>query len=189
METAPAEKPRSRWPKRLAYVLGTLVALVLGFLYLTSPGGAVRDIWRSGIVQEVLSEPEKRAYHATTEGNLRAIYTALKLYNESEGAYPDSRHWMDAIHNRLEVNDMTAAEAQKKLVSPAFAKSPGQYGYAMNDAASMKYAGDLDPKMPLVFDSSDASRNAHGDPGSLAPNPPRAGENMAITVDGSLIKL
>jgi hypothetical protein len=59
----------------------------------------------------------------------------------------------------------------------------------MNDKASGKYKDDLDPKMPLVFDSSDTAKNAHGDPVKLAPKPARAGKNMAVTVDGSLVEV
>jgi len=60
----------------------------------------------------------------------------------------------------------------------------------MNDAASGKYKGDLkDPKTILIFDSSDTSRNAHGDPKKLLPTPPRPGGNLGITVDGSIVKL
>jgi hypothetical protein len=60
----------------------------------------------------------------------------------------------------------------------------------MNDLASGKYKGDIkDKKTPLLFDSSDTSRNAHGDPAKLLPKPPRPGGNVGIAVDGTILKL
>lgn len=140
-------------------------------------------------VSDALSETEKRKYNATTEANLKAIYTALMMYHDSEGAFPRAEGWMDAIQGRIVTSDMEGSEAQKKLISPALQGQPGQFGYAMNDKASGKYKDDLDPKMPLVFDSSDTAKNAHGDPKALAPNPPRAEKNVAIAVDGTVKEL
>ena len=97
---------------------------------------------------------------------------------------------MDSIKNRIQTGDMSEAEATKKLVDPTLEGKAGAFGYAMNDAAAEKYKGDLkDPKMPLIFMSSVTTRNAHGDPAKLAPNPPRRGGNYAITVDGTILKL
>jgi hypothetical protein len=175
--------------KKAGIGCGVLVIAVGGFFFLTEPGRAILDIWRTGAVQAAMSEPEQRAYNASTENNLKAIYTAMKIYEESEGQFPDSSGWMDAIRTRMEVNDMSEEEAEKKLISPAVTGKKGEFGYAMNSAASGKYSGDLDPKMPLIFDSKDTKRNASGTPESLLPVPPRAGQNMAITVDGSLLKL
>jgi hypothetical protein len=166
-----------------------VVALLAGLLFLSEPGKAILDIWSTGAVQAAMSEPEKRAYHASTEANLKAIYTAMKIYEESEGMFPDSSGWMDAIQSRLAVNDMTDEEAAKKLVTPSLAGKADEYGYAMNRAASAKYSGDLDPKMPLIFDSRETSRNAAGAPEELLPKPPRAGQNMGISVDGTLLEL
>lgn len=170
---------------------GFLIVLVLGLgaLFLTEPGKAVRDIWGTGAVQAAMSEPEMRAYHASTETNLKAIYTAMKIYEESEGAFPDSAHWMDAIQSRMVVSDMTDAEAAKKLVTPSLVGKPDQYGYAMNAEASGKFSGDLAPSTPLIFDSSDTKRNAAGSPDALSPKPPRAEQNMGISVNGKLLKL
>jgi hypothetical protein len=168
--------------------LGLVAVLVLLILF-TPPGKAIRDLLGTGIVQASLSPKEMEQYHATTEGNLKAIYNALKLYQDSEGQFPDASGWMDAIQNRILVNNMTGEEAQKKLISPAVSATPGQFGYAMNDKASAKYIGDLDPKMPLIFDSSNTAKNAHGTPDTLLPKPPRSGQNMGITVDGTIVKL
>ena len=169
--------------------LGGLVILGAGFLFLTEPGKAFRDIWSTGAVQAALSGPAKREYNATTESNLKAIHTALMMYHDSEGQFPAAAGWMDAIENRIGTADMEGSESQKKLVSPSLQGQVGQFGYAMNGKAGGKYKDDLDPKMPLVFDSSDTSKNAHGDPAKLAPKPAREGQNMAISVDGTILKL
>jgi len=62
---------------------------------------------------------------------------------------------------------------------------PGEYGFAMNDAASEKYIDDIkDKKAPLIFQSTDASWNAHGDPAKIG----RPG-GIGIAADGSTVKL
>ena len=95
---------------------------------------------------------------------------------------------MDAVKTRIQVGDMTPEEAQKKLVDPTLGGKPGGYGFAMNDACSNKYKGDLnDPKMILLFQSGDTRWNAHGDPVKNAPAPPRGAENLAITVGGDVV--
>lgn len=140
--------------------------------------------------QGFLDKTEERKYEASTRANLTAIYKGMKLFHESEGQYPKAAQWMDAIKNRIQTGDMSEAEAAKKLVDPGLKGKAGAYGYAMNDAASEKYEGDLkDKKMPLIFMSSDTALNAHGDPSKLAPNPPRPGGNFAVTVDGSIVRL
>ena len=175
--------------KKVGAGLLIVVALGAGGLFLTAPGQAIRDIWGTGALQAAMSEPEMRAYHASTESNFKAIYTAMKIYEESEGAFPPADRWMDAIKGRMVVSDMTEEEAAKKLVSPSCVGKAGEFGYAMNEAASGKYSGDLDAKMPLIFDSSDTKRNASGSPEKLLPSPPRAGKNMAVSVDGKLIDI
>jgi hypothetical protein len=163
--------------------------LFVVLLFTTEPGRAIRDIWGTGAIQAAVGGKEMREYNATTESNLKAIHTALMLYHDSEGQFPEASGWMDAIQNRLLVNDMTGEEAAKKLVSPSLQGKTGQFGYAMNDKAGAKYKDDIDPKMPLVFDSSDTARNAHGSPDTLAPKPPRDGQNLAVAVDGTILKL
>jgi hypothetical protein len=134
------------------------------------------------------SQPEK--YVSTTQSNLQAIYKGIMLYHDSEGQFPASTGWMDAIQNRIQSGTMTSEEAAKKLVDPSFAGQLGKYGYAMNDAVSQKYLGDLKDKSTiLVFMSSDTGKNAHGVPKRLAPNPPRGNGNFAITIAGKIIPL
>jgi len=84
----------------------------------------------------LLEHHDERTYNATNEGNLKALYTALMLYHDSEGQFPQAAGWMDAIKTRIQANDMKPEEAAKKLVNPLAATGAGTYGYAMNDAAS-----------------------------------------------------
>ncbi len=128
---------------------------------------------------------EMRKYEGTSIDNLKAIRTALLLYHDSEDAFPNAKGWMDAIEPRLKTADMEASEALKKLRNPA---SMTQYGYAMNPAVSGKYKGDL--KSPettiLVYERLDGPRNAYGDPKAIKPT---AGQNLAITVSGEIVRL
>lgn len=176
--------------KRLSIGCGALLVLALLVLFATPIGKAARDLYSHGFADAYLSPDQERKYNASTEANLKAIYTALMQYHESEGAFPPAGTWMDALKNYGAASDLAKGEADKKFVSPSLEGKPGTYGYALNDAAAGKYKGDIkDPKTPLIFDSSDTARNAHGDPSKLAPNPKRPGGNRAITVDGTILKL
>ena len=136
------------------------------------------------------SGDKKVSYSGNRADNLRRLYTAMMLYHESEGQFPVSSGWMDAIENRLQTNDLKSGEGSKKLKNPAFGDGPGVYGYAMNDEASAKYKDDLPEKdaSVLLFESSDTKRNAHGKPSALAPSPPLSGGNLSVTVAGKLIQ-
>jgi hypothetical protein len=161
-----------------------LVALILMF------GQTIRDLWSHGFLDAYLSPDQTRKYNASSTSNLKMLYNAMSQYHESEGQFPKSTNWMDAIKSYGAASDLAKGEADKKFVTPSLAGKPGQYGYAMNDVASGKFKGDLkDPKTVLIFDSSDTSRNAHGDPKKLAPAPARLGGNLGITVDGTIVKL
>jgi hypothetical protein len=74
---------------------------------------------------------------------------------------------------------MSKAEAEKKLVRPGLASG---FGYAMNDATSGKFKGDLkDPLTVLVYESKSTIKNAHGSP---------SGEKgLAVTVSGKVLSL
>lgn len=132
---------------------------------------------------EGLQKPEKHAYSATSEQNLKALYQGMLLYHESEGQFPEASGWMDAIRPRLLSNDLAKGEADKKLIRPDLAGSPDTYGYAMNDLASAKYKDDIkDPaKTPLLYETKQTSRNAKGDG-----KEDRIG--MAIAVDGTILR-
>ena len=128
-------------------------------------------------------KPEKHAYSATSEQNLKAIYQGLMLYHESEGQFPNSDGWMDAIENRIKSNDLAKGESGKKLIRPDLLTHPGEFGYAMNDAASAKYKDDVkDPATtPLIYESKETAKNAHGDPA-------KDRDGLAISVSGAIIK-
>jgi hypothetical protein len=132
---------------------------------------------------DALSKPEKHAYSAGSEENLKAIFQGLMLYHESEGQFPESTGWMDAIQNRIKTNDLAHGEAEKKLIRPDLIGRSGQFGYEMNDAASGKYKDDLKDgdKTPLIFESKPTVRNAHGDPA-------KDRDGLAISVTGKILR-
>lgn len=152
-------------------------------------GPVIHDLW--GIIVAAVSKTEKRAYNGTNDDNLRAIRTALMLYHESEGQFPQASGWMDAVKDRIQTNDLTLDQALRKLRNPTLrSKGPDVFGYAFNDALSAKYKGDIkDPKMLLVFDSSITRWDAHGDPKLLKPKSASDGGDSGITLDGTIVKL
>jgi len=168
----------------------TVALLVVCFVSFTDIGHTFWTLWRHGKLDNIIASDQDLKYEASETGNLKELYKAMMLYHDSEGQWPSSKGWMDAIKNRIGTADLAKGEADKKFVSPSVAGSAGQYGYAMNDLASAKYKGDIkNPKTPLLFDSSDTSRNAHGDPLKLLPKPARPGGNVGIAVDGTILKL
>jgi hypothetical protein len=164
-----------------AVVLVLLAAVVyVGWRF----GPVLLDFWNQGF----FSSTEQRTYEGTSTQNLKALYTALRLYHDSEGQFPLASGWMDAAKDRVKAADMTPEEAMKKFVNPALgAGREGVYGYAMNDAVSGKYKDDIrDPgRTPLLFESTDTSWNAHGDPKRLTPKN-RGRGSLAIMVDGTV---
>ena len=173
--------------KKLFLWLGIALIAVIGYCAWRF-GPVLMAAYREGF----FDNPEMRKYEGTSRDNLKALHTALMLYHDSEGQFPDAAAWMDAIKNRVKVADMAEAEAMKKFVNPMVRPGgAGSFGYAMNDAASKKYKDDLKDKGKtiLIFDSRETGWNAHGDPKALMPSPPRPGGNLAITVDGTIVKL
>jgi hypothetical protein len=170
--------------RKLAKGLGLgclgVVVVALGLLLFTGAGKDFQNLWRNGTIPSLLFPAKKRTYSAGNESNLKAIYTALMLYHESEGQFPTAGGWMDAIEPRIRANDMEASEAKKKLARPDL--GDGQFGYAMNDAASAKYKDDVGPATTvLIYESKQTGRNAHGDPKTDR-------DGYAITVDGTILK-
>lgn len=157
--------------------------VVLAFIAL----GIVVGIWIGPLVGPALRQMQhdpERQYHGNSIDNLRAMYSAMSLYHDSEGQFPNSDGWMDAIQNRIYEADLKKGEAEKKLVRPALSGQKDQYGYAMNDEASGKYKDDIkDKKTPLIFESTTTVRNAHGDPKNL-----RRPHGLAISVDGTILE-
>jgi len=154
-------------------------------------GPAIVDFYKAGLFDSVLSPRELRKYQGTSIDNLRAMYTAMNLYHESEGQFPNADGWMDALKPYWRTDDMAEKEALKKFVNPLVQPSKeGVYGYAMNDAASAKYKDDVSngETTPLIFDSSQTGWNAHGKPEKLLPKPERQGGNLAVSITGQLLK-
>ena len=179
MSEVEAAKP-SKFKKGCKVGCGFLAALFLGAVIFYGP--ALYDFFKV-FGSDILSDPEKHAYSATSEENLKAIYQAMDIYHESEGQYPDAANWMDAIQTRIKTNDLKRGEEQKKLVRPGFLGQEGKYGYAMNPAASGKYKDDIadHANTPLIFESKVTTKNAHG-------NPEEIREGLAITVDGTILR-
>jgi hypothetical protein len=190
-ETPVAENTPKPKKSRKALKIGCGIVLVVLIGLGVWIGPVVFDFARSGILGDLLSKPEKRKYEGTSMDNLRAMHTAMIAYHDSEEMFPHGEGWMDAIEPRLNVFDMDKKESAKKLVYPEFIGQEGKFGYAMNDAAGGKYKDDIpDPdKTPLIFDSSDTKRNAHGKPEDLLPKPARGGGNRGISVSGLMLKL
>jgi hypothetical protein len=171
---------------------GCLIAFVVVFGGATIfYGPVIKDLMSNGFLQSALSGKKMREYSGTSMENLKALHTAMMLYHDSEGQFPDSSGWMDAIADRIKAGDMTQEEANKKLHDPTLGEKPGIFGYAMNDAASKKYKDDVkDPaKTPLLYTGKGTGRNAHGDPAKDAANPPRPGGNLGVSVEGNALKL
>ena len=175
------------WRKKVALgVIATILAVV-GYSGCRF-GPALWDAWQAGLFEKT----RQRSYAGSSADNLKALHTALMLYHESEGQFPHASGWMDAVLPRIQTGDMKKEEALKKLIHPSFLPAKGgRFGYAMNEMASAKYKDDLpNPhELPLIFDSSDTSWNAHGDPAKLLPVPTRPRGNLAISVDGTIVKL
>lgn len=171
---------RRRWLRGAAW---TVLVLLVGLGWWIGP--VIRDFFKAGFFDKT----KMRSYEGASIDNLRAMHMAMMQYHDSEEMFPDSSAWMDAIENRIQVFDMEKAESMKKLIAPLYRDQPGKYGYAMNDLCSRKYKDDLpDPsKTVLIFESSDTSRNAHGDPANLMAAPAGGSKALAISVEGQLI--
>ncbi|MCE9560407.1 MAG: hypothetical protein K8R88_15845 [Armatimonadetes bacterium] len=127
----------------------------------------------------VFEKTEKHAYTGDSMANLKAQYTALMLYQDSEGQFPIASGWMDAISRSLNTQDLKEGEAEKKLHRPGL--GAGEFGYAMNSIASGKYKGDVQAGTLLVFESSEVGRNANGDVSKLKSGP-------GISLEGTVVK-
>jgi hypothetical protein len=168
-----------RWTRKLAFGCTAIGVVVVAVLYGTGLGKDFRNLWANGTIPGLLFKPPNRTYDANEVGNLRAIRTALLLYHDSEGQFPQGAGWMDAIRNRIAVSDMDGSETNKKLIRPDLAGKPNQFGYALNDKAAGKYKDDAGPKTILVYESKQTTGNAHG-------NATSDRNGMAIDVDGTI---
>ena len=163
--------------------IAAAVGLALVVLYATPFGKGVRDIVGSGALQDAVKPHHDFTYEdKNSDANLASFSTALRLYQASEGVYPDAGRWMDEILPRLILNNLPKKEAEKKFVRPGVAA--GGYGYAIDDAAAGKYVGDLPKGTILVFESASTERNAHGDPRKDG----KAG-GRGVTIEGKIVPL
>lgn len=156
-------------------ILGVVGAVIVGLCIWMSP--LIRALIKVGLP----SDTEQRTYSATSIENLQAIRTALLLYHDNEGQFPEASGWMEAIQPMLKTNDLSAEEAGKKLKNPSITDlKPDEFGYSLNPACSAKYKGDLPETTILVFESpADRKRNAAGNPNSA--------EGLhGITIDGNV---
>lgn len=171
--------------KRGWKIAGLVVVALFGYVGFRF-GPAAWDLYKGGYL---FNEVKMREYQGTSKENLKALYTAMMLYHDSEDAFPPADRWMDAIQNYLRTGDLPAEEAAKKFRNPLIAhEGEDVYGYAMNEAFGGKYKDDVPnaDSVPLLFDSRDTRRNAQGDPSDLAPKPPRPGGNLEVSVDGTV---
>lgn len=158
-------------------IWGVVIVAVLGAGWFYVP-----PIWHILHGTGVLESHPNRTYQASNVGNLKALYTAMMKYHETEGQFPDAKKWMDELKSRIRADDMSKSESAKKFVNPMFASKAGVYGYAMNQIAGGKYKGDLNGKTPLIFDSDETAWDACGDPKKIMVK-----NGKAITVDGTII--
>lgn len=140
-------------------------------------GPVLADFRRAGFLDSV---PEKRAYEGTSIENLRAMHTALMLYHDSEGQFPEASGWMDAARPYVKTADLADGEELKKFQNPGLGGGSNVFGYAMNDAASAMYIDDIEEpsRTPLVYETDEPEWNAHGTPTT---------DGLGIAIDGTLL--
>ncbi|MBS1717310.1 MAG: hypothetical protein JSS72_06230 [Armatimonadetes bacterium] len=162
-------------------------------ILLLAAGGLAYGLWGPVSVlitakqRGFLDTPQQREWDATVDKNLKALYTAMMLTHDSDGQFPAADHWLDAIEARIRTSDMSEDEAEKKKHDPSVAHKPNEFGFAFNTSLAGKYKGDVKnpDTTPLIFQSADLHRNAHGDPANSGAKAPR---NHAISVSGKLIR-
>ena len=141
-------------------------------------GPTIGQLWP--VIKAFFEKVPERKYLGTSRDNLAALYVGFKLYHESEGVFPNSDRWMDEIKTRIRANDMQEVEALKKLHNPAFPSN--KFGYAMNDAVSGKFKGDIkDSSTILIYESKGGEWNAHGSPAGH--------KGLALTVEGKVVEI
>lgn len=161
---------------RARRIVGTVaVAAALGLVWWVYP--VVRDLVGAGF----LDRGEAATYVASREANLRAIRTALLQYHDSEERFPFANGWERAIADRLRPSNMSAKDAEKKLVRPDLQGTGPGVGYAISSAHAGRYRDDV-PKAEtvLVYESRQRVPSASG-------RFSEDGDGMGITMDGSLV--
>lgn len=190
--------------KVLKWILGVFAVLVIGLAIWIGPLAIA--IYRN-FVNPKDAGPEEYSvqYEGSLTENLKAVYQALELVHESEGAYPPAAEWMDQAIVRLRTHDLIPGEEFKKLMDPAVGRMPNPYrtgmgptaggawafGLAFNEEFAGKYKEDVAgyKDRPLIFVSKDSEWNAAGRPSDLAPAWDRTDRTWGITADGRVITL
>jgi hypothetical protein len=106
-----------------------------------------------------------RAYAAsqTCQSSVHYLARGMQIYaTDYEDRLPLAENWMDSV--------LIYGAEERHLHCPTVSKPlEAQFGYAMNSVVSGKEQNKIDApdKMPLVYDSSDLTRNAHDERSSL----------------------
>ena len=159
--------------------LGVVVLIIAGLAIWAGP--TIKDLMPFIFPPDV----KKQGWTPDTEKNLQVLYTAMKAAHDSDGTFPKSSEWMDKVIIRVRTENLKKGAEKEKFVDPAAGGGPGEYGFAMNDAASEKYIDDLkDKQMPLIFQSTDTAWNAHGDPAKIGRK-----HGIGVSVEGKIVRL
>ena len=173
--------------KRVIWAIVAVVVIVPGIIF----GGPIINAFMDGYRGGFFDAAKQHRYSATTMENLKALYQAVALYNESEGMLPEASGWMDAAKTYVRTNDLKKGEEMKKFINPRFPAGEGVFGYAFNIELSMAYLDEIeDPaQTPMIFESKDTRWNAFGHPADLQPDPELEDGNQAVTADGTAVAL
>lgn len=167
--------------KKVGIALLALVVVAIGVLFLTPFGNGLRDLFSSGIVQNMASKPPERKATGDTESRLKALRTALDLYHDSEEKYPEAVGWTEAARLRLKADDLAKGQDKAQLTRPG----ASAFGYALNASAAGKYRDDVGPKSTiLIFETPKEEQDTSGDPTKDGLKGGRG-----ITIDGQIVPL
>ena len=187
-EISPPQSPPS--PKNSKRKWITFVAILVFIIVIVKIAPGIRAIYilyRHGILTDNYS---LKKYEGDRETRLKELYAALKTYQQSNGQFPEASGWMDAIKPFIRVHNMTQKQSDQKLHDPTVNARNG-YGFAFNKKLSNKYIGDIKNQKStvLIYTSQNITKNASGNPKTDIAKPPRGGENIGITVNGTIVKL
>lgn len=140
-------------------------------------GPAIVDLFP--VVRALLEKPKETKYAGSVDLNLQELHKAILLTHENEGQFPEADKWMDQVKPSIRTNEMKEEEAIKKFLDPT--QENGHF--ALNEAVSGKYKGDLNAKTPLLFQVASGAWNAH------APVASAIKGSRAIAIDGTLLNL
>lgn len=165
-------------------------------IVLSITGAAVvgLGIWLGPLIPPLIKYFQDRNYYKTKieyypacKENIALLGAAINAYLESEGVFPPAEKWMDEIQPYLRSNEKTKEDQLKKLHCPDL--SPEEFGYAYNAqlAGKSKDAIGDQEKTPVVYDSTQTSKNANDAmPFESVPKSPRAGGNNVFYANGTV---